>query len=415
MALSKKAKNALFIGVLCSVSYLAVYIARNVLSAVSVDMTENGAFDNGYIGTLSFVYLISYAVGQLLNGLIGDKIKARYMISLGLLLAGVTNFIFSRVAENIALAQVAYALTGFFLAMIYGPMTKVVAENTEPHHATRCSLGYTFSSFFGSPLAGVFAAAFAWQSVFAFSSAILVAMAIVCFISFLVMEKRGVVRYNRYSPQKTETGKSQSVKRLIEHQIIKFSIISIVTGVVRTSVVFWLPKYINEYLKFSSTEAELLFSVCTLVIALAAFIAVFVYERAKRNMDFTMLLFFSLSALFFAGLYFIHHKYVNLVLIVLAILCSNASASMLWSKYCPSLRDTGVVSGATGFLDFLSYTGAAIATKVFAGAVGTIGWGNLILIWLGLVVIGVIVTLPFTWKKQPELASTFAGEDMEEQ
>ena len=34
-------------------------------------------------------------------------------------------------------ASLAYAMTGFFLAMIYGPMTKVVAENTEPLHAVR--------------------------------------------------------------------------------------------------------------------------------------------------------------------------------------------------------------------------------------------------------------------------------------
>ena len=248
--------------------------------------------------------------------------------------------------------------------------------------------------------------------MFALSSAILVIMAIVCFLSFLVMEKRGIVRYNRYKPVKSKEGKNSSIKLLIDHQIIKYSVISIVTGVVRTSVVFWLPKYINDYLKFSPTQSELLFSLCTLFISLAAFIAVFVYERVfHRNINAAILLYFVLSSVFFAALYFVRSQYGNLVIIVLAILCSNMAASMLWSKYCPSLRDTGMVSGATGFLDFLSYMGAAIATKAFAGAVGAIGWENLILVWLGLVLIGVIVSLPFTWKAQPELASTFAGEE----
>jgi hypothetical protein len=60
--------------------------------------------------------------------------------------------------DNPDAAKFIYGMTGFFLSMIYAPMTKVVAENTEPIYATRCSLGYTFASFFGSPMAGVAAA-----------------------------------------------------------------------------------------------------------------------------------------------------------------------------------------------------------------------------------------------------------------
>ena len=38
MKLSQKAKNAVYIGALCAVSYFAVYIARNILSAVTPPM-----------------------------------------------------------------------------------------------------------------------------------------------------------------------------------------------------------------------------------------------------------------------------------------------------------------------------------------------------------------------------------------
>ena len=78
-----KVRNAILIGGLCSISYLAVYIARNMLSAVSPQMIEKG-FSTEFIGSISSLYFILYAVGQLINGVIGDKIKARYMISLGL-------------------------------------------------------------------------------------------------------------------------------------------------------------------------------------------------------------------------------------------------------------------------------------------------------------------------------------------
>ena len=74
---------------------------------------------------------------------------------------------------------------------------------------------------------------------------------------------------------------------------------------------------------------------------------------------------------------------------------SNSAATMLWSRYCPSLRDTGMVSGATGFLDFMSYMAASISSTLFANAVEEIGWGNLILVWCGLMIVGIIVALPY--------------------
>ena len=84
-----------------------------------------------------------------------------------------------------------------------------------------------------------------------------------------------------------------------------------------------------------------------------------------------------------------------MVFIVLAIMSSNGAASMLWSRYCPSLRDTGMVSSATGFLDFLSYMAAATANLVFANAATTIGWGWLILVWFGLMLVGIAIALPY--------------------
>ena len=85
---NKSVRNALYIGSLCSISYLAVYFARNVLGAVSPQMIATGEYSTEYIGSLSSMYFIFYAVGQLINGAIGDKIKAKYMISFGLIFAG---------------------------------------------------------------------------------------------------------------------------------------------------------------------------------------------------------------------------------------------------------------------------------------------------------------------------------------
>ncbi|MBQ3084978.1 MAG: MFS transporter [Clostridia bacterium] len=385
--MKQQAKHAIYIGTLCSVSYLAVYFARNILSAVTPQMVEGGGFTNEYIGTVSSVYLVCYAVGQLINGMLGDKIKAKYMISGGLLFAGIFNLIFSKVAVNPTAAIAVYGLTGFCLSMIYGPMTKVVAENTDPLYTPRCTLGYTFASFVGTPMAGVMAAAFTWQSVFGISSALLVLMAVISFTFFYIFEKRGIVRYRQYATKKEQGG---GLRILIRHRIIRFTLISIITGVVRTSVVFWLPTYISEHLGFSAETSARLFTAATFVICFTAFISIFLYERLHYNMDRTILVLFSTSTLLFVGVYFVRQPMINLILLVLAIMASNGSATMLYSRYCPGLRDTGMVSAATGFLDFVSYVAAAGSNILFANAASSIGWGNLILVWGGLTLLGIL-------------------------
>ncbi|MBQ8598818.1 MAG: MFS transporter [Oscillospiraceae bacterium] len=191
-------RNAILIGTLCSLSYLGVYFARNILSAVTPQIIETTAYGEEYIGSLSSLYFGFYAVGQLINGVVGDKVRARYMISFGLILAGVCSLIFPFVMDWQLGAQLIYGMTGFFLAMIYAPMTKVVAENTEPIYATRCSLGYTFASFLGSPMAGVAAAFMTWQLVFYTSSISLIIMGVLCFVAFLILERKGIVAYGRY-------------------------------------------------------------------------------------------------------------------------------------------------------------------------------------------------------------------------
>lgn len=399
MKLSKNAKNAFLLGTLCSVAYLSVYFARNILSAVSEQMKKTGDFNDESIGFLFAAFSIFYACGQLINGWLGDKLKARYMMSLGLLLSAITNAVYPFIAHLEFLSIAVYGLTGFFLSFIYGPMTKVVSENTEPIHAVRCSLGYTFSSFFGSPLAGVVAMLASWQWAFGISSISLIVMATVCFISFLMLEKRGIVKYNQF--KSSDGVEKAGVKVLIkEHQLIKFSIVSMITGIIRTSLVGFFTLYFAAHLSYNETEAAGIFSITTIAISAAAFISIFVYERIGRNMNLSLILWFALAALGFGSLIFIHNKIANIIVLVISVLASNAAATVLWSIYCPSLYKTGMVSTITGFLDFLSYMAAAAASIIFPMLVVDDDWTYVIVASFILMLVGLIISLPIIRKRR---------------
>jgi sugar phosphate permease len=220
-------------------------------------------------------------------------------------------------------------------------------------------------------------------------------MAVITFVFFLIFERRGIVKYpqrvNKEKGEKTEN----PVRVLLRHGIVKFSIISILTGIIRTSVVFWLPTYFYQYLGFSEEKSATIFTVVTLIISPTAFIAIFLYEKVmKKSMHVSVLVYFTLAAVCFALLFVTKQPILNICLICLGIMASNSATSVLWSIYCPSLSETGLVSSATGFLDFLSYMAAAFANIVFPNAVSVIGWDGLILVWLALMVVGVVICLP---------------------
>lgn len=391
--MNKAAKNAFLLGGICTVAYMFVYFVRNILSVVTPFMENSGVYEKADIGKFSSIFFITYAVGQLINGILGDAINAKLMISLGLILSGLTNLVFYFDGISFTVFYVSYALCGFFLSMIYGPMTKLVAENLSPIHASRSVVAYNFSSHLGAPMAGILAVLISWQLVFFTGGITIIICGIACYVIFTYLEKIGVIKYNKSLKSKSNIKKG--VKLLFERKIVKFTAISFLTGIIRTAVVFWLPTYYSDYLKFSDKQSSVIFTVTTLITSLNALLAITIYEKLNRNLDVTLLLSFSLSAICFVLCIVIREPYSNIVIINLAIFFANCASTMLWSRYCPGLRSTGLVSSATGFLDFVSYMAASISTALFSNAVDSIGWTWLIIIWSGLMVLGIAVSVPY--------------------
>lgn len=387
-----KVRNAIFIGLLSFFSYLACYFCRNILSVVSPDIIKSTDITVELIGTLSTSNMLCYAGGQLVNGIVGDKIKAKYLVSMGLILSGVCS-LFVPFSDFPVVMIGAYSLIGFFLSMLYAPLVKLIAENTHPVYAMRCCLGLTFASLLGAPIAGVAALFFNWTNVFRLCGVILIMMGTICFFALVLFEKRGIIKYKTVHKKQKKGG---SIKVLVEHSIIKFTFVSALTGIVRTSVVFWVPTYLSQYLGFSTGMAATVFTVMSFVQSASPYINnMIIYEHIlKRNMNKMVLLSFFLSTISFGMMFLIHNPFINVVFLLLALMTANGATEMIWSVYCPSLRDTGMVSSATGYLDFISYGAAGVANLVFANAVAQIGWKNLILVWAMLMFIGVVIVIP---------------------
>lgn len=394
MKLTRELKSALALGSMCVISYLGCYMARNLLSVVTPDMVENTSFTIESIGTLSTIYMVVYALGQLVNGRIGDMFRAKWLVGAGLALAGVCNFMMP-IFDSVLVTSIIYGASGLFQSMIYAPLMRTIAENTLPHHARRCCLGFTVASFLGTPVASLVAMLFNWEIAFYVCGGVLVLLGIACYVSFDIFERCGIISYKKDASGKISTPFSLPV--LIKRGIIKFTVVAILTGIIRTSVVFWIPTYLTDYLGYSKDTAALLFSVITIIKTANPYVTILIlYERLlHRNINASLLVTFSVSLAAFAIIPIVVSPVVNMILLTVALFFSGCAATLVYSVWCPSLSDTGMVSSATGFVDAASYLGAGVANLLFANAINTIGWTWLIIIWATLMAVGLPTAIPY--------------------
>ena len=125
--MDKNTQKAWRIGSFCIATYLASYVTRNILSVSTPEMIKEAFFTKEYTGLLSSICFIFYAAGQLINGFIGDRVHPKYMIIMGLGISSVSTFVIP-IFDNRILHFTAFALIGFGLSMLRGPLMKVISR-----------------------------------------------------------------------------------------------------------------------------------------------------------------------------------------------------------------------------------------------------------------------------------------------
>ncbi len=391
-----EAKNAAIMGVICSIAYMIVYFSRNILSVAAPEMLKIG-YTTEYIGVLSTAFMITYAVGQLVNGIIGDYIKPKYMICVGLLAAAVFSVGFMTVGSH-GTKAILYGLGGFALSMIYAPMTRVIAESLEYRYVTTSLMGLAVAAYAASPLVGAVAVFMNWKMLFVSGQILLTLSALMCGIMFVSFEKKGIITDKKIPDDTAYNEKNGKIKILLKRGIVQYSMVSVFTGILRTSVIFWIPTMLVQYMNYREKAAVGIFSVVSVLTAFAPYFGVWCYRFIfGKSIEKTTFLSFLAGAACYLGICIIKNPTVNVILLTTALFVGNIASAMLWNVYCPSLNDTGMVSGVTGYLDFISYIGGALANILFANAADILGWKVLLMVWAAIMAVGAVTVLP--WNK----------------
>ena len=385
--MDKNTQKAWRIGSFCIATYLASYVTRNILSVSTPEMIKEAFFTKEYTGLLSSICFIFYAVGQLINGFIGDRVHPKYMIIMGLGISSVSTFVIP-IFDNRILHFTAFALIGFGLSMLRGPLMKVISENTAATHARMICTLFSMAGFAGPLIASILSIFFKWRAVFTATGVISVIITVLAVAAITTLEKRGEIKF----VPKYDKGIAGILNVFKLEDFIFYMLISSIGEIAGSSITFWIPTYTTEHLGFSNAAASTIYSVVSFSTLFTPFITLLIYEKLIRNGIKLALVMYVISAVFFIAVRFIAAPVLNVSMLIIAKMAAAAASSIVWSAYIPGLARSGKVSSANGVIDAAGYAMASLANVLFSTFVGRLGWGGIVNMWYIIMLIGAAVS-----------------------
>ena len=150
-------------------AYASYYLGRKTFSSAKhaleaaklLDVTQLGYIDSGYLG--------AYALGQFVNGVLGDRIGARRLVGFGLMASAGLCALFGA-SSSALLLMLLFTLNGVAQATGWPGVTRAMTEWTTPQNRGTVmgfwSTCYTIGPMLAGPLAGTLITRFGWRSAF---------------------------------------------------------------------------------------------------------------------------------------------------------------------------------------------------------------------------------------------------------
>ncbi|MDI1431075.1 MFS transporter [Polyangium sorediatum] len=249
--------------VLTWVSYATYYLGRKGISVAKAPIMESLGKD--VLRNVETAYLAAYMVGQTVNGLLGDRVGARRLVGVGMLVSAGACFAFS--ASSVGLAfLVAFLVNGFAQSSGWPGNAKAMAEWTTPENrgrvmgvwATCYQVGGIVATWFATFMLSLYG----WRASF-WGPAVLVALVGVLVLLFLKPGPGAVVApvagagaaAMAEAAAVAETQRAERSRVLRSLTVWSYGASYFGMKLIRYSILFWLPFYLTTALHYSKTGA----------------------------------------------------------------------------------------------------------------------------------------------------------------
>lgn len=395
--LTRSAKHRLFLFFLCYVTYMVVYTVRINLSVAAPVLKEMEVIDSAQLGILGSAFSIVYAIGRLVNGVIGDRVRPSMMIFIGMVIAGISNLAFS-IPQPFVCLMVYWVLNAFGQSMIWSSLLCVMQDMYGAEKAQKAN-SYLVTSVASGNIAAILLASFLISRLnvrwaFIIPGLLGILMGLNCLV-FIKTIGQGGTRKTQNEGNKVKLTSKQ--RRELSVALVP----TLCHGAIKDNITLWMSVIaidrcgINQ--KYSSAFillipaigliGRLLYSAC--------------YRLCQSKEHVVSCVAFAVCGLAAIVLLYGHIPPVA-AMIALGVLYAAASMinTSMVSVYPTRFADCGRLGFVSGLMDFVTYMGAGIASVIYGRFLDRFGYEFMFGSWIAVSILSALVLFGMQYSAQ---------------
>lgn len=390
-------KQIRILAVLGWMIYFSSYITRINFSAILVEFIQAEGVTKSAASAVTTALLVTYGVGQLISGYLGDRVSPRLLIFSGLVVASVCNVLLPIVSPSIGAMAVIWGINGIAQAMMWPPLVKICANSLNPEDYNRLipvigtsTAVATIAVYSASPLIITLSG---WKPVF-YVAAVVATLA--AFIWFAATGK--LLKNISFVSSKAEQ-KAERINKAANKVIWKLLPIILLAiamqGTLRDGISIWMPTFLSETFKVESTVSILSTLAMPFTHMLIGLSTYRVLLAVKKDVFAAISVYFGIAAGFLLLLWCIGTDSMMLATICIAIGGGAIhGVNSLQTFYLPELLGgAGKISFYAGLINSAVYVGSAISASLAAVISDAYGWGATIVSWVLFAAVGLALTI----------------------
>ena len=377
--------------------YASAYFGRTCYSAAIASIVSNGVYSKADIGIVGTVFFVCYGVGQIVNGILGDKINPFKMVLCGAFLSSLC-CISIAFADSILAMSVIWGANGIFQSMLWSPLLRIYSETINEklrhkavlHIALSLPVG-TVCSYLVSTLIIQYSS---FKYVFMSGGIVIFVIFLIALISFLSIRKSIVKERKavRISADNEAPIKTNLWGVVLLSGLLIILVPSFLHGMMRDGITNWVPTMITEVYGVSPSLSTFLTIALPIFNAFGAYAVTPLYKKLGENEMKTAGVTAAVALVPMLLLMLIGRVPVLVVVLLLALTTASMYALnyLIISRVPVRFASYSCTSSISGILNSFAYIGCSVSVYGFGAVSQKMGWTAVIIIWI---VSGVITSL----------------------
>jgi len=379
---------------LCTAVYFTSYVSRIDLAAVMVELIHSGFAERSVVALALTVCSLTYGLGQIVSGWMGDRFKPQNVIVGGFLLTAAMNLGVA-LLNTPELLVALWALNGFAQACMWPPLLAVLTSHFDQDEYSRSCVWVSWGSSFGTiavyALSPMLIRIGSFRTVFACCGCAALVMALV----WKVLYEQS---FGSHAIQKTvHVHVSTPVTEKFTGRVFLLmgSIMAgiVLHGALRDGVTNWMPTFVSESFGLDSSSAIYTGVLLPVFAILSIKVASWLYRKVLPNEVTASGAIFAVGCVASVLLIALMNTHVLPTALLMALLvgCMHGVNFILVSMTPPYFRKYGHVSLVSGILNCSTYMGSAISTYGIALLSEKLGWHGTSILWAAMAGAGALI------------------------